>query len=65
MKIEEIKTVGGVLAYIELHENLLGFRPSAIGLPYHNYIAVIKELGGDGRCTNLKAKIHDIPLVEI
>lgn len=65
MKLDEIRTVGGVLAYIDMHERQLGFRPAVIGLPYGNYIAVIKEMGGDGRCTNLKANISGIPLVEI
>jgi hypothetical protein len=61
-KAMEMNTIGAVALYIELHEKHLGYPPTAVGLPYQNYIAVVKEMGGDGRCTNLQASIKGVRL---
>lgn len=61
----EMNTVSKVLDYISMHHEKFGFYPAAVGLPYDNYIRVMKEMGGDGRCTNLKAHINGVPLVRV
>lgn len=55
-----LASVSAIVSYIEHHQRAMGFEPSAVALPYNDYLAVIKELGGDGRCTNLTARIHGV-----
>lgn len=58
------QNVGKIVAYINRHTELFGFPPSAIGLPDAEACAVVREMGGDGRCTNLKARISGVLLVD-
>jgi hypothetical protein len=63
-----LDSVGKVIAYIERHKNTMGFPPSAIGLSYDNRVRILKEMGASdfaSRCTNITAKLLDIPLVEV
>lgn len=65
MPVAQFKTVQDLRDYIEIHNVHLGYPPTAIGLEYQDYINILREMGGDGRCTNLQAHIGGVKVVRL
>lgn len=63
---KHLDTVAKIMAYIDKHYELFGFRPLAIGLRYGERVSVLKEMGAsdfEARCTNVTANLKGVLLV--